>query len=140
MTSEALANLVKIGQLKMEPPDQREFEAMLVGGRRALLDAKVEGLSGEGRFSLAYQAAHLLALAALRWHGFRSESRYLVFQCLQHTLALDAAEWRLFAVCHQHRNLAEYEGQMVVPPRLIEELVAAVESLLPRLEALGPVG
>jgi hypothetical protein len=40
-----------------------------------------------------YNAAHALALAALRYHGFRSDSRYVVYQTVPHTLGLPAAEW-----------------------------------------------
>ncbi len=82
MTLVALDNLVKINQLKLEPPDQREFDGMLAAAKRQLRDAQVAGLSEEGRFLLAYGAAHGISLAAMRWHGYRSEKRYLVFQCL----------------------------------------------------------
>jgi hypothetical protein len=48
-------------------------------------------LSPEIRFDLAYNAAHALALAALRWNGYRlNNSRYIVFQALPHTLELDS--------------------------------------------------
>ena len=40
----------------------------------------------ESRFDLAYNAAHGLCLAALRWHGYRPANRYIVFQVLPHTL------------------------------------------------------
>lgn len=50
---------------------------------------KINQLSEDSQFMLAYGAAHSFSLAALRWHGYRSDSRYLVFQCLQHTLGLD---------------------------------------------------
>ncbi len=82
MTWTALDNLVKTGGLKQEPPDQQEFDGMVQAARRRLQDAHLSGLSEEGKFSLAYGAAHALSLAALRWHGYRSGNRYLVFQCL----------------------------------------------------------
>jgi hypothetical protein len=88
MAKAALTNLAKIGQLKTEPPARTEFEGLLRSGQRRLKDAENEALHLESRFDLAYNAAHALALAALRWHGFRSENRYLVFQCLIHTVAL----------------------------------------------------
>lgn len=69
-------------------------------------------------------AAHALALAALRWHGYRSESRYLVFQALPHTLGMPDAEWRVPALCHDRRNKAEYEGTLEVDNRLLAELVS----------------
>jgi hypothetical protein len=64
----------------------------------------------EGRFDLAYNAAHALALAALRWHGYRSERRYIVFQCLTHTLNLSPEQWRVLDQAHRKRNVAEYEA------------------------------
>jgi len=72
-----------------------------------LIDAKLHGLSEESQFDLAYGAAHALALAAMRWHGYRSENRYLVFQCLPDTAGLEAAKWRVLDKCHHQRNLPE---------------------------------
>ena len=106
MALEKLDNLVRIKELKAEPPDQREFDGMVASAKRRLQDARIEGLSEEGRFSLVYGAAHAIALAAMRWHGYRSDKRYLVFQCLQHTVGLDSVKWRVFDQCHRVRNLA----------------------------------
>lgn len=136
MTLEALDNLVKTGSLKAEAPDQKEFDGMLRAARRGLEDAGVVGLSEEGRFSLAYGAAHAAALAALRWHGYRSESRYLVFQCLQHTVGLEPGKWRVLDLCHRHRNLAEYEGHLDIPSQLIDELVRVVGEVVELVEKL----
>lgn len=86
MTSRQFANLVDIGQIKPEPANPQEFAGLLRSGKARLADAGVESLSLEGRFDLAYNAAHALSLAALRRHGYRSENRYIVFQCLQHTI------------------------------------------------------
>jgi hypothetical protein len=107
MSLENLARLEKAGQLKAEPPARKEFDGLVRRGRRQLADSRTPELSLESRFDLAYGAAHALALAALRWHGYRSENRYLVFQCLQHTLGLGAEHWRVLALCHERRNSAE---------------------------------
>jgi len=88
MRIKQLDNLVKIGELKEEPPNQKELDGLIRSGLRRLDDAERAELNLESRFDLAYNAAHSLALAALRFHGYRSESRYLVFQCLQHTVKL----------------------------------------------------
>ena len=92
MTLENLDNLVKIKQLKVEPPDQNQFDGMLSSAKRRLKDAEVEAVSEEGRFLSAYGVAHVLSVAAMRWHGYRSDNRYLVFQCLQHTVGLENAK------------------------------------------------
>ena len=139
MTLEKLDNLVKIKQLKIEPPDQNEFDGMVNSAKRRLQDARIEGLSEDGQFSLAYGAAHALALAAIRWHGYRSDNRYLVFQSLQHTLGLENAKWRVLDKCHKPRNLAEYEGHLEITPQLLQELVNITEELLQLVESLGSV-
>lgn len=139
MNLEPLDNLVKIKQLKTEAPDQQEFDGMLNAAKRRLRDAKVTGVSEEGRFTFTYGAAHALALAALRWHGYRSDNRYLVFQCLRHTIDLDNAKWRVLDKCHKLRNLAEYEGQLDVTPQLLEELTQITQELLTRVEAMEPI-
>ena len=65
-------NLTGFGKpLKAEPPDAKEFAGLCRFGRVRLKDAEFVGLSLEGRFDLAYNAAHALCLAALRCHGYR---------------------------------------------------------------------
>lgn len=140
MTSANLENLARIGKLKREAPDAREFAGLLRSGQVRLADARLAGLSLESRFDLAYNAAHALALAALRWHGYRSDNRYLVFQVIEFTVGLPAAVWRVLALCHERRNLAEYEGSLEVDERLLRDLLSAADALLRRVEALGPPG
>jgi len=139
MTLENLDNLVKIKQLKKEPADQKEFDGMLSSAKRRLQDAEVEGLSEEGRFLSAYGAAHVLSVAAMRWHGYRSDNRYLVFQCLEHTVEFEKVKWRLLAKCHNQRNLAEYEGHLEITPQLLQELIKVTKELLELVEALGSI-
>lgn len=136
---DALDNLVKINQLNAEPPDQAEFDGMLKAATAKLQDAQLEGLSKDSQFTLAYGAAHALALAALRWQGYRSDKRYIVFQCLQHTVNLPAEEWRIFDLCHNRRNLAEYEGHLEIEDGLLADLLRLTQDLFERVKALGPV-
>ena len=88
---------------------------------------------------MAYSAAHAFALAALRWHGYRSDKRYIVFQCLEHTLGLEKAQWRVLDACHRARNLAEYEGHLEVNPQLLKELIVITQQLQIKLKALAPI-
>lgn len=111
MTSANLENLAKIGQLKREPPAHSEFDGLVKSARRRLKDANNPSNELESRFDLAYNAAHALALAALRWHGYRSESR----------------------------NRFEYEGILDINERLLAELIDIAGQLLRKVEALGPV-
>jgi len=139
MSLENLENLAKIGKLKKEPPDQKEFDGLVASGIRSLQDAGVPGLSEEGRFLAAYRAAHAFSLAALRWHGYRSDNRYLVFQCLEHTIAFEKAKWRVLDKCHKQRNLAEYEGYLDITPQLFDELMEITRELQGRVQNLGLV-
>ena len=138
MTSPELENLARIGKLKREPPSVPEFEGLLRSGQARLADAVNVSLAPESRFDLAYNAAHALALAALRRLGYRSENRYLVFQMLPHTVGLPSATWRVLAKCHEWRNRSEYEGVFDVDNRLLSELIEAARVLLAAVHALQP--
>lgn len=130
MSSPQLDNLVDIGQLKREPKNGKEFDGLVRFAKVRFDDAQKESLSNESRFDLAYNAAHSLALAALRWHGYRSTNRYLVFQALPHTTGLGPEVWRVLARCHQQRNLAEYEGDFEIEDQLLKDLLDASKALL----------
>lgn len=139
MPSSPLDNLVRIGQLKAEPPAQSEIDGLVRSGKVRLSDAENPALALESRFDLAYNAAHALSLAALRWHGYRSENRYTVFQTLQHTLALEAPQWRVLDQAHHKRNLAEYEGDLDVDDALVQALIRVTKEVAKRVMKLGPV-
>ncbi len=124
MPQSALDNLVRIGQLKAERPNEAESKRLLAMARARLADARLTKASREGRFTSAYNAAHSAALAALRWHGYRSENRFTVFQCLEHTLKWPANRWRVLDAAHQQRNRAEYEGFLEIEEAGIAELCA----------------
>jgi hypothetical protein len=101
-----------------------------------LRDAQRTSNSPESRFDLAYNAAHALALAALRSHGYRSEKRYIVFQALPHTLGVATPTWRLLDRCHRERNATEYEGLAEIDEKLLAGLIDAARELLDRLREL----
>ncbi|HPA95270.1 MAG: hypothetical protein KA189_11025 [Thermoanaerobaculia bacterium] len=129
MTSTELDNLVRIGQLKREPPTDDEIAGLLRSAAERLTDAGRVELSYSSRFDLAYNAAHALALVALRRTGYRSENRYLVFQTLPHTTGMEPAKWRVLATAHAQRNLVEYEGLQEHDDRLLAELIAIAGEL-----------
>ena len=135
MTSRELENLVKIDRLKREPPAAGEVEGLQRSGEARLADAANPGLSLESRFDLAYNAAHSLALAALRRLGYRPAKRYIVFQTLPHTLGVRTATWRVLAKGHESRNISEYEGLLSVDERLVEDMIEAARTVLEALRA-----
>src|SRR5690554_6436389 len=139
MTS-AFENLTGPGKpLRAEPPDKKEFEGLIRSGHARLRDAVNTTLSVESRFDLAYNAAHTLSLAALRWHGYRSSNRYIVFQLLPTTLGLGPKVWRVLAKCHNIRNLGEYEGDLNVDERIVTDLVTARQAVAKNVDVLTPL-
>lgn len=136
----ALENLAGAnGALIAEPPDAREFAGLKRAGLARLGDAHNAVNSLEGRFDLAYNAAHALCLAALRRRGYRPRNRYIVFQVLPHTLGLGPEVWRVLDKCHQIRNLGEYEGDLDIDDRIVADLVTACKAVAAKLDALPPL-
>ena len=125
--------------LKAEPPDSKEFEGLKRTAHARLNDARHAALALESRFDLAYNAAHALCLAALRWHGYRSTHRYIVFQLLPHTLGLGPNIWRVLSKCHDLRNKGEYGGEMAVDDRIVTDLITACRTVADAVDALAPI-
>jgi hypothetical protein len=124
--------------LAAELPDAAEFAGLLRSGLARLQDAGNISLSLEGRFDLAYNAAHALSLAALPRLGYRAGNRYIVFQVLPHTLGLGVEVWRVLAKCHEVRNLGEYEGDLNVDERIVKDLIAACKAVAEALDKVAP--
>ena len=133
-----LDNLVKIGQLREESPAHSEIDGLIRSGETRLRDAENLTNSIESRFDLAYNAAHALSLAALRWHGYRpTQKRFIVFQALAHTLSLEAAQWRVLEEAHRRRNLVEYEGFTEIDEELVASVLRVTREVSKRVRELG---
>ena len=126
-----LENLARAKQLNAEAPDERETRNLLAAADAYLRDARNSGLGAPSRFALAYNAAHSLALAALRSTGFRPASaghRRIVFQTLEFTCGAPKELSVALAQYHDRRNKAEYEGS--VPSRTeAEDLIELARKL-----------
>lgn len=136
MNRQFLDNLARTGSLTAEASAEDEIRGLLRSAMRRLGDAERRYLSLESRFDLAYNAAHALARAALRFSGYRSESRYLVLQCLQHTVDLPPEQWRVLDQAHRKRNLAEYEGEMDMDEQLVAAMLRVAREVAERVERL----
>src|SRR5438105_3329199 len=136
-SNDSLEALAATGILKRERAVPNEINGLIRSATARLADAQKTSNSPESRFDLAYNAAHALALAALRFHGYRSEKRYIVFQALPHTLGVAASTWRLLDRCHRERNATEYEGIGDVDEKLLAGLIDAARELLDRVRKLG---
>ncbi len=137
MTLKELENLVKAKQLDPEPGTAEEVDGLLRAGQKRLVDAENITLSLESRFDLAYNAAHSLALAALRFHGYRSKNRFTVFQVLPHTLKVPPEQWRVLDQAHNKRNRAEYDGDFDVDIALVDAVIRVARVLEHKVRALS---
>ncbi len=131
--ADALLNLVKTGQLKVEPANTEEVDAYLTLASEKLNDAGHSTLSLSSRFSLAYDAAHALSFAALRATGHRPDKslghRAVVFQSLPHTVGVPTALWSALLRYHSKRNASEYGGLVVVTEQEAKDLLGLTAEL-----------
>ncbi len=111
----SLANLLKIGQLKLHPTDAEEIERLLIAAQRNLRDAHVTTISAETRFDAAYKAIMQCALAALMMHGYRPDTNrpghhMTVVQSLPLTVDIEAKRVVVLDALRRQRNVADYSG------------------------------
>lgn len=127
------------GSLQAEPPNANEFARLCAAAERSLADARVQDISLEGRFMMAYGAAHAWCTAALRYHGYRPQNRFIVFQALPHTLGLGPEVWRVLSHAHNRRNKIEYEGRLDISESFVHDVIKACGQVGEALKALPPL-
>jgi hypothetical protein len=128
-----LDNLVRIGQLKPEPPSDDEIAGYLRKASIYLRDAALEGISSAGRFMLAYDAVHALAFVALRSKGYRPDAarghRAVVFQTLEMTVGAPKELWVALDRYHTRRNASEYAGMVEASKAEADDLLELAQQL-----------
>lgn len=126
LSSTRLANLARAGQLHAEAPGTEEVSRLLASAEAQLRDSRNASLSAPSRFMLAYNAAHALALVALRAAAYRPATaghRKLIFQVLAETAGAPVELWLALDRYHDRRNAAEYEGAPPASGAEAEDLV-----------------
>lgn len=129
MPPDRLQNLVRTGKLTPESPHTAEIDRLFTTAIERLADAERTDMNFASRFDLAYNAAHALALVALRRRGYRPRERYVVFQLLEETAGIPPARWRVLDVAHQRRNIAEYEGGLDEDNQLLDAMLDVAREL-----------
>ena len=129
----ALDRLVTTGHLKVQPTSKSEVAGFLANADQALSDAQIPGLSSAGRFNFAYDAAHALAFAAMRAHGYRPGAgpghRAIVFASLLHTVQAPTTLASSLNRYHTKRNRSEYEGLVSATDAEALDMVALATDL-----------
>lgn len=132
----SLESLAEVGILSREAPAVEEVATLVHAACLRLTDARLETLSMQSRFDLAHNAAHMLAHAALRWHGYRARETFIAFPCLAETLGVDNWVSRLLSLCHDRWMGTAREGMVDIDMPLVGALLEAAELVLRRVLAL----
>lgn len=128
-----LKNLIGISLDSIEL-DKLMIQRLLEASQSSLQDAKLNSLSNESRFDLAYKAIMQLANAALQAKGYRVLTskpghHQLMIQALPLTVGLDNTTVILLDQLCKQRNAIDYSGD-IVSDTLTSEVITQAESLL----------
>lgn len=131
--------LLEQGRAERHKTSAEELAALRAVIERNLTDARVEAISPDTRFGCAYEAALIVATAAIACSGHRVKGlghHRTTFEALP--LALPGKESvddaRYFDRCRRLRNEFSYAAAGVVDEREVHELLARVELLQGRVK------
>ena len=125
--------LLAQNRIAQEPPTRSEVEELRGIVTRNLDDAALRGISSEGRFEHAYNAARCLSVIAIRACGYRVKTAPGGghWNTLQALLAVPdvrlVARQPYFDVCRQKRNDIGYHGGEITQVEADELLRTARE-------------
>lgn len=127
-----LENLIGKG-LESEPFDRAEIDRLLEKITTKIDDAKVEAISRETRFDIAYEALLQIGLTALRCHNVRPNSRgghhVIALQTLPLTVGYPKEKVRLLEEFRKQRAAGLYDGSFTPSQQELTELINEVCAL-----------
>ncbi|MCY1279362.1 hypothetical protein D9M68_877200 [compost metagenome] len=131
-----LENLLGLSLETIEP-DAFSIRRLLEAAGRSLSDARLPGISSEGRFDMAYKAIMQCANAALQANGYRTLTskpghHQTMIQSLPLTIGLDGRAMMLLDSLRKQRNVIDYSGDMV-SERMAAEALQQAEQLMQRV-------
>ena len=127
-----MQNWLNEGRLESHTASREETEKLLAVYKRDIADAQIESLSTDRRFATAYNAALIMARAALAASGYRTSgegAHYLTIQSLASTLQPDARTIRKFNKFRQKRNITDYEMIGMVSEQEAAEMIELAKEL-----------
>ncbi len=119
--------------LESVTPEAATINRLLEASERSLTDAKLAGISPEGRFDMAYKAIMQLSNLALQANGFRTltskpDHHQTMIQTLPMTINLDPESVIVLDSLRKQRNVIDYSGD-VVSASMASAAVEQAESL-----------
>lgn len=111
-------DFIKGGNIVKQDTSKAEVQELLAVASRSLRDANALGLSSEGRFTFAYDAALQLSTIPLRCAGYRTRGQghhWTIFNVLPDLMGKDVEELAdHFQTCRGKRSTAIYRQSSVV--------------------------
>lgn len=122
-----------------EPTSKKELDELRAMVAVNLKDAHVGGISAQGRFEFAYNAARLVATVVVRASGYRVIAKtghhYFTFQTLQASDPVFVKMALYFDKARNTRNDFSYDAPVLISDTDADELVQAVEQFQLDVEA-----
>ena len=128
----SLQDWLNEGRLKTHKTSRKEIEQLFAVFERDMADAQAEGLSDDRRFTTAYNAALMVARAALAASGYRTSgegNHYWTIQSLAFTLKLDVKVIKKLNKFRQKCNITDYEMIGMISEQEVKEMVALAQEL-----------
>ncbi|MCD6567730.1 MAG: hypothetical protein J7K94_03230 [Dehalococcoidia bacterium] len=128
----SLQDWLNEGQLKTHKTSRKEIDQLFAVFERDMADAQPEALSTDRRFAIAYNAALMVARAALAASGYRTSgegNHYRTIQSLAFTLQPDIKTIRKFNKFRQKRNITDYEMIGMISEQEVAEMIALAQEL-----------
>ena len=125
--------------LESIPKDSVNVERLMTAARRSLDDARLPGMSCEGRFDMAYKSIMQAANAALQANGFRTLTskpghHQTMIQTLPLTIGLPRERMITLDGLRKQPNLSDYSGDPV-SESMTADAVDQANALLKDIEA-----
>jgi len=127
-----LSDWAKSGWLVEHKTTPQEIESILAVGDRNLSDSRAPGLSEDGQFGMAYNAAVSAAVAALAAAGYRAPKEshhYRVIQSLALTIGLDRDSVERMDSFRKKRNISMYERAGIISGQEVREITTLAQRL-----------
>ncbi len=118
-------------RVALEPTSKQELDGIRQMVTTNLNDANVAGLSSQGRYEFAYNAARLVATIVIRASGYRVTSKtghhWVTFQALEAANSAFLMAAAHFDAARRKRNDFSYDTPISISETDADELVAAVK-------------
>jgi hypothetical protein len=133
----SLQDWLNEGHLQPHKPGKQEISQILAVYERNITDAKINSLSTDGRFTMAYNAALMVATAALAASGYRTTGdghHYITIKSLAFTIQPETAVIEKLNKFRQKRNKASYERIGMSSASDVSDMLALAIALRTRLD------